>query len=83
MSITQGEEAAIVTALGSQVAQKLIDLLNAQGPAGPVVPPLVNHTQPAYDADADYSETIDGGAGYLSYYCDRSDFLRGDAVLCS
>ena len=58
LSCTQ--EAAIVTALGAQVAQRLINLLNVQGPTGPVVPPLVNHTQPTYVADADYSETIDG-----------------------
>ena len=43
MPITRGDEAAIVTALGSQVAQMLIDLLNAQGPPGPVAPPFVNH----------------------------------------
>ena len=48
------------TVLGAQVAQRLIDLLNGQGGAGPVVPSLVNHTPPTYVADADYSETIDG-----------------------
>ena len=54
------QEAAIVTALGTLVAPRLIDLLNAQGPTVPVVPPLVNHTQPTYAADIDYSETVDG-----------------------
>ena len=49
------------TALGEQVAKRLINLLNGQGGAGPVVSPLVNHTPPTYVADADYSETIDGG----------------------
>ena len=48
------------TALGAQVAHRLIDLLNVQEPTGSVVLPLVNHTQPTYVADADYSKTIDG-----------------------
>ena len=60
MPITQGEEAAIEAALGAQVARQLLNLLNAQGPPGPVAPPLVNHTQPIYAAaDTDYSETIE------------------------
>ena len=59
MPITRRDEAVIITALGAQVAQMLIDLLNAQGPLGSVVPPLVNHTQPTYAADTDCSETID------------------------
>ena len=50
----------MIAALGSPVAQRLIDLLNTQGPNGLVVPPLVNHTQPTYVADTDYTETIDG-----------------------
>ena len=50
----------MITALGAPVVQRLIDLLNAQGPTGPEVPSLVNHTQPTYVAETDYTETIDG-----------------------
>ena len=60
MPITRGDEAVIVTALGAQVMQMFIDLLKAQGPPGSVASPLVNHTQPTYAADIDYSETVDG-----------------------
>ena len=44
------------TALAAQVAQRLIDLLNGRGGAGPVVPPLVNYTPLTYVADATYSD---------------------------
>ena len=60
MFIARNKETTIRTALGAQVAQRLINSLNTQGLTGPVVPPLVNHTQPTYVADADYTETIDG-----------------------
>ena len=60
MPITQGEEAAIETALGAQIVRQLIDLLNAQGPPVTVVPSLVNHTQPTYVTDTNYFKTIDG-----------------------
>ena len=60
MPITRNKESAIVTALGAQVARQLINLLNAQGPLGPVAPSLVNNTQPTYVADTEYSETVDG-----------------------
>ena len=59
-AISCTQEAPIVTALGALVTPRLIDLLNAQGPTVLVVPPLVNHTQPTYAADIDYSETVDG-----------------------
>ena len=59
--LNRNQETAIEVALDLQVGQQLIALLNAaQGPTAPVVPPLVNHTQPTYIADTDYSETIDG-----------------------
>ena len=50
----------MIAALGAPVAQRLIDLLNTQGPTGAVFPPLVNHTQPTYVADTDYTETNNG-----------------------
>ena len=72
--LTRNQETGIETALGSLVAQQLIDLLNAaQRPTAPVVPPLVNHTPPTYAADTDYSETIDGAqVTYLTVGAVRS-----------
>ena len=59
-ALTRNQETQMRTALGAQVAQRLLDLLNGQGGAGLVVPPLVNHTPPTYVTDANYSEAIDG-----------------------
>ena len=65
MPITRDQENQMVTALGAPVARQIINLLNAQRPTGPVVSPLVNHTQPTYVADTDYTETIDDVKIYL------------------
>ena len=59
-ALSRTQETVIRTVLGALVAPRLIVLMNAQGPTVPVVPPLVNHTPPAYVADTDYSETING-----------------------
>ena len=59
MPLTCDQENQIFAALGALVAQQLIDWLNAQGSAGPVVLPLINHTQPMYIADTNYTDTID------------------------
>ena len=53
MPITRDQENQMVTALGAPLARQIIDLLNAQRTTGPVVPPLVNHTQLTYVADTD------------------------------
>ena len=60
MPLTRDQRDVIIAALGALVARQLIHLLDAQGPAGPVVPPLINHTQSPYIADSNYTETIDG-----------------------
>ena len=60
MPIYRDQENQIITALGAAVMRQLIDLLDAQGSAGPVVPPLTNYTQPIYVADINYTKTIDG-----------------------
>ena len=86
----------MINALGAPVARQIIDLLNAQGPTGPVVPPLVNHTQPTYVADTDYTETIDGvlvtyltNAAVkafwevcLSFAPKHINALRGEGITC-
>ena len=60
--LNRNQETTIETALGLQLGQILIGQMNAaaQGPPVPPGPPLVNHAQPTYVADTDYSETIDG-----------------------
>ena len=73
----------MIAALGASVVQRLIDLLNAQGLTGPVVPPLVNHTQPTYVADTDYTENIDGVlVTYLTTLAFQN-ILGGNTVPCS
>ena len=61
MPLTRNQRDGIIAALGASVAQQLISLLDAQGPAaGPVVPSLINNNPPVYAADTNYTKTIDG-----------------------
>ena len=45
MSLARHQREQIIAALGAPIVRQLIILLDAQGPSGPVVPPLINDTQ--------------------------------------
>ena len=66
MPLTRAQENVVIVALPGPVGRQLIVMLNAgvpvanAGPAGPVIPPLINNTAPVYTADTDYVEIING-----------------------
>ena len=66
MPLTRAQENVVTGALPGPVGRQLIAMLNGggratnAGPAGPIVPPLINNTAPVYTAGTDYVETING-----------------------